>query len=82
MRDLHAFPLCKGAEPEIQQPLRFILLFGNKTDNIFVKPFWNELLLEICLEPMPVFGICDILYYSVVIFLHKLCKVNSFHLFL
>ena len=63
VRNLHLLPFAEGVKPEVQKPLRFILLRRNQPYDILIQAFRDELLLHIRHEPMLILLAGDIFKY-------------------
>lgn len=64
-RHSHLLPFMKSLKPEVQQPLRLLLLAGNEPYDILVQALWNELLLNVGDKALLIFARIDLLYAPV-----------------
>lgn len=71
-RFFHLLPFAEGVEPELKQPLRFLLAFGDMTYDILVQALGGELLLNVGDESFLVLLGGYVFEY----FVHNWCKDN------
>ena len=68
-RHLHLLPPPEGIQPELQEPLRFVLLGRNKPDDVLIQSLRDELLLHFCHKAVFILLFRKFFYY--IVFFHK-----------
>ena len=68
----HLRPFAKSIKPELKQPVRFILFFGDKPDNIFIQTFWSLIHFNVGIEAVLIFGLRNLVEYIFGIFIHRI----------